>query len=321
MIGLEYPDASHSCGYITNGICMLIRLEDGRFIIVDGGFNRALHGNNLVNAIKEQSKDYTAKPVVAAWIVTHAHGDHHGTLVGYKSLFTNAGIKVETMLANFMSEAERKKAANTYSDSFGATEGTGSTSIIDAGLELGADIYKVHVGQVYYYANLEIEIVYTLESFAPSIPNGLNTTSVVTRMTFTDSDTKKVTTYLSTGDATGWAMATLHSMFGTYLQSDILQICHHGAGTAGKDNGVANAYITVNASLILWPLGLHEYYVYVDKPYNRVVFEQSNYVECFFAGSQGDMTVIPLPYVAGETQVTVKCIGDCPVSHDHNKNS
>ena len=321
MIGLEYPDASHSCGYITNGICMLIRLEDGRFIIVDGGFNRALHGNNLVNAIREQSKSYTDTPTVAAWIVTHAHGDHHGTLVGYSSLFKNGGIKVETMLANFMSEGERKKAANAHADSFGASEGTGATAILQAGETLGADIYKVHVGQVYHFANLELEIVYTLESFAPSIPNGLNTVSIVTRMKFIDSETKKETTYLSTGDATGWAMSTLHTMFGSYIQSDILQICHHGAGTAGNDNGVANAYKTVNASLILWPLGLHEYYVYVDKPYNRVVFEQSNYVECYFAGSQGDTVTIPLPYVAGETEITVKCIGDCPVSHDHSQNS
>ena len=93
---------------------MLIRLTDGRFIIVDGGHNKAACATELIEVMKEQSKEYAkslSDITIAAWIVTHAHGDHYGALLNYYNNFRT--MKVERILVNFLSETERQKAINS----------------------------------------------------------------------------------------------------------------------------------------------------------------------------------------------------------------
>jgi hypothetical protein len=56
MFGLEYKDSAGS--QVGNGLSVLIRLTDGRFIIIDGGFTSNTNcANNLINAMKTQSAD------------------------------------------------------------------------------------------------------------------------------------------------------------------------------------------------------------------------------------------------------------------------
>lgn len=293
MLGLEYAKGDGS--YASNGLSVLIRLTDGRFVVVDGGFNTGATAKLLMDAMKEQSKEY-AKNIsditVAAWIVTHAHGDHYGALIGQTSAFK--GIKVERILVNFLSEAERQKAISSYSGNWSTTEGQDYKNIPVVAKALGAEVHQIHVGQVYYFADLEMEVLYTIESFAPNTCNALNTSSTVTRMTFGGK-----TTYMSTGDATGYGMEICADMFGDYIQSDIVQVCHHGYTTWGDDAGMIEAYRTVNAPTVLWPQGLHAYPNYKDKAYNKAVFEVPNYKEVYVSGALGDQIVVPLPYTVG----------------------
>ena len=293
MLGLEYKKSDGS--YASNGLSVLIRLTDGRFIVVDGGFNTAATAKLLVEALKEQSKDY-AKNIsditIAAWIVTHAHGDHYGSLLGQASQFK--GMNVERILANFLSETERQKAISAYSGNWSSTEGQDYRNLPAAAKTLGAEVHQVHVGQVYYFADLEMEILYTIESFAPNTCNALNTSSIVTRMKFDDK-----TTYMSTGDATGYGMEICADMFGDYIQSDIVQVCHHGYTTWGDDAGMIEAYRTINAPTVLWPQGLHAFPNYQNKSYNAVLFTVPNYKEVYVAGYQGDQIIVPLPYTVG----------------------
>ena len=319
VLGTEYPDSTTSSGFISNGLSMLIRLEDGRFVIVDGGFNRSLQADNLIEEMRSQSALYTSTPVIAAWIVTHAHPDHDAVFISQLGRFTSAGIKVEILIANAMSESERQRALNSSSPDFTGNEGYRSALLTAAAENSGADVFKAHVGQKFCLANLEIEVVYTLESYAPNFCNSLNTSSVVTKMTFSDSASGKKTTLLCTGDATGAAMETLNRTFGSYIQCDAVQVCHHGGPTAGNDAGTANAYKTVNASLVIWPLGARWLDYFISTSYNKVLFEQPNYFECYFAGYERDKVTIPLPYVAGETQITVSCAGSCSRPHEYKK--
>ena len=293
MLGLEYKKSDGS--YASNGLSVLIRLTDGRFIVVDGGFNTAATAKLLVEALKEQSKDY-AKNIsditIAAWIVTHAHGDHYGSLLGQASQFK--GMNVELILANFLSETERQKGISAYSGNWSSTEGQDYRNLPAAAKTLGAEVHQVHVGQVYYFADLEMEILYTIESFAPNTCNALNTSSIVTRMKFDDK-----TTYMSTGDATGYGMEICADMYGDYIQSDIVQVCHHGYTTWGDDAGMIEAYKTINAPTVLWPQGLNAFPNYQNKSYNAVLFTVPNYKEVYVAGYQGDQIIVPLPYTIG----------------------
>ena len=53
--------------------------------------------------------------------------------------------------------------------------------------------------------------------------NAINTMSMVAKMTFKDG-----TTLMITGDATGNGMEICAKMYSLYLESDIVQVCHHG---------------------------------------------------------------------------------------------
>ena len=284
MLGLEYKNDDGS--YTSNGLSVLIRLTDGRFVIVDGGFNRAKHSEELMRHLKEQSAGYAKSMkdiTIAAWIITHPHGDHDGLLIGKYSDFM--GITVERVLVNFLSETEMVKADNwslEYQD------------VLSAAWTLDATIHQIHVGQVFWFADLKMEVLYTIESFGPRVCTGLNATSIILRMEFGGE-----TVYLSTGDATGDGMEICARMYDDYLQSDIIQVCHHGYDTWGNDFGTMKAYRIINAPTVLWPQGLNDYPTYKTKEYNSVLFKVSNYKEIYVSGFEGDSITLPIPYTVG----------------------
>ncbi len=301
MFGMEHTDGSGDTK--GNGLSILIRLTDGRFVIVDGGFNRGQHANQLVKALKEQSKEYakTNKDItIAAWIVTHPHGDHDGLLKDYYSNFMT--FTVQNFLVNNLSEAElsRSLASDSHGKNFGSGDVTAHTRTEKAAKALKATLHQVHVGQVFYFADLRIDILYTMESFGPKVCNALNTTSTVMRMEFGGKDG---TVYMSTGDATGYGMEIATQMFGDYMQSDIVQVAHHGYTTWGNDNGMMKAYRAINAATVMWPQGTKAFPTYKEKSYNKVVFEVPNYKELYVAGVEGDMITLPIPYTVGNAVV------------------
>ncbi len=302
MIGLEYTDSNKNVK--SNGQSFLIRLTDGRFIVIDGGFNNSSITTKFVNIIKDQAKAYTTKPVIAAWIITHGHGDHTGLIRNYASI-KGKGISCERILANFMSQTERERSValakkNSGWDDWSSTSGYSDDIIRNAAKGFGATLYKVHVGQVFYLADLKLEVLYTLESYAPNGCNAFNTTSLVMKMTF---DGK--TTYLSTGDATGQAFNVCTKMYGDYLQCDIVQTAHHGYTTWGNNAGTMAAYRVINAEIVLWPQGLTAYPNYKGKDYNAVLFTLSNYKDVYVAGANGDLIIVELPYEYGKSNITV----------------
>ncbi|MBQ7321427.1 MAG: hypothetical protein IJW99_04970 [Clostridia bacterium] len=295
MLGMEYKN--NDGGYTSNGLSVLIRLTDGRFIVVDGGFNRTKHSSELMRHLKEQSADYAKSMkdiTIAAWIITHPHGDHDGMLYGRYSDFM--GITVERVLANFLSESELTKADNssTVGGNWNASEGFEYQKVLTAAKALKATVHQIHVGQVFYFADLKMEVLYTIESFGPKVCNALNTTSVVLRMEFGGK-----TVYLSTGDATGNGMEICTKMYGDYLHSDIVQVCHHGYGTWGNDAAMIKAYQTINAPTVLWPQGLNAYPTYKVLGYNSVLFDVPNYKEVYVSGAEGDSIILPIPYTVG----------------------
>ena len=286
---------------VANGQSVLIRCADGRFIIVDGGHNTAAISSELRNALITQSSGYakTTKDItIAAWIVTHAHGDHFGLLVNRYGDFQD--MTVEKILVNFLSETERTKAINSsdVGKNWSATEGSGYTKLPTAAKALGAEVHQIHVGQVFYVADVTMEVIYTIESFAPQVCNALNTSSTVMKMNIAG------TTYMSTGDATGNGMEICADMYGDYIQSDIVQVCHHGASTWGNDAGMVKAYQTINAATVLWPRAIASYESSKTATRNAILYKVSNYKEDYVSGAVGDVIILPMPYTIGTASVS-----------------
>jgi len=310
MIGLEYKSSS---GYASNGLSILIRIADGRFLVVDGGFNRDKHMTLLINQMKEQSKDYIAKTggqiTIAGWIITHSHGDHNGLINGKYGTLKSNKINVERFYINFMSDAERNKSISTYlangSSNWSNSEGAGWSNTYGAAAALGAEIAPVHVGQIFWLADLKMEILYTIESYGPTLTNALNTTSLIIKMTFKDPTTGKETVYMSTGDATGPGFNISQKMFGNYLKSDIVQVAHHGYTTWGTENGTIAAYKLMAPATLAWPQGIKAYPNYKEKSYNKVLWDSNNpnYQETYVAGWEGSITIFPMPYTVGSAIV------------------
>ncbi len=302
MLGLEWE------GGENNGLSMIIRVADGSFIIIDGGFNRATDADLILKQLREQSKDYLKageKIRVAAWIVTHAHGDHSGMLVNQYSKLKGS-IKLDRLLANVLSETERNKAIELDpEDRWSSGEGGQSTKLASTAKALGGTFQQIHVGQVFYYADVKLDILYTIESFAPKLCNAFNTSSNVIKFTFDSGDT-----FLMTGDATGNAMQVAAKTFGDYMQSDLLQVAHHGYTTHGNDSGMIYAYKFVDPATLLWPQGATNYPKYTDKGYNKVLYtkekggENPNYKETLVAGKEGSVIICPIPYEVGGAVVT-----------------
>ncbi len=305
LVGIEYADANDATGYVSNGLSMLIRLEDGRFIIVDGGFRRRACAEKLRSLLIEQSKDYVTRNkdiTIAAWIITHAHGDHLGTLCSYTSLF--AQFKVEKIIVNFMSYNERYKCMSAYPTNWGTTAPDGGSwdGVATAAKVLKTEMHIAHAGEVYCFADARLEVLYTIENIGPEpFDAGLNTTSLIIKANVSGS------TLLITGDATGIAMRKTVDNYGSYIQSDLVQVAHHGFTTFGTESGTIAAYKAAAPSCVLWPIGGHAYSKCEVRSYNAPLSDldaNPNYKESFVAGTQGDTVVIPLPYTVGNAIIT-----------------
>lgn len=304
MIGNEYQKSDGS--YAGNSLTLLFRLADGSFVIVDGAFNRASCATNLANAITEQAKDYASgKDIrIAAWFISHAHGDHNGCLNGQNSVFKK--FTVERVIANFMTDAERERAiASSYSGNWSSGEGGSDDSTRSAAKILGADFIVCHVGQRFYFADTVFEILYTIESYGPSVVNAFNTSTILVRAITTD-DKGNSTTTMIMGDCTGAAMAICNKMYGAELRSQVVQVAHHGYTTWGNDSAIATAYRYMSPEIVLWPQGSNAFPNYKEKSYNKVLWDgtNKNFQQLYVAGWSGSQYTVPLPYNGDTNSIT-----------------
>lgn len=310
MFGCEYKE--NSGAYKGNGLSLLYRLADGSFVIVDGGHdtNSSYWANNLINAIKEQAKGYASgKDIrIAAWFISHAHGDHMGMLNKEASQFGKL-FTVERVIANLMSNEEIEKSlTSSYKSNFGGGEANTTNKVRNAARALGADLIQCHAGQRFYFADTVFEILYTSEMFAPSIVNALNTSSILVRSITTDASGKS-TSAMVMGDVTGPAMAICNKLYGTNLDCDIVQVAHHGYQTWGNDTAMASSYKLMKPEIVLWPMGKHAHETHKEKAYNKVLWDGTitEVKGVYVAGWNGTTHTVPLPW-NGDTASIVSVI-------------
>ncbi len=299
MLGCEYKASDGS--YKGNGLSLLFRLADGSFVIVDGGHttNSSYWANNLINAIEEQAKDYaTGKNIrIAAWFVSHAHGDHMGMLRKEAAKFANK-FTVERVIANLMSEEELAKSlASSSGSNFGSGDSTNTNYVRQAAKTLGAEMISCHTGQRFYFGDTVFEILYTVDDFVPSITNALNTSTILVRAITTDAKGNS-STVMVMGDVTGPAMAKCNKLYGKDLACEIVQVAHHGYSTWGNDSAIASSYKYMSPEIVLWPQGSHAFPNYKEKSYSKVLWDgtNKNFKQLYVAGWNNTQHIVPLPY-------------------------
>lgn len=274
-----------------NGMCYMFRLEDGSFIIFDGGHKGELDTENMPRQnsrrIYEIIKEYSPDPknlVIKAWIITHGHDDHINAFRDFVSEYAKR-VKIERFLSNFPSA---NQADNTE---------TGTSAADDALAKLGeysrnTKITKIHPGYKFYLAGAEIEFLYTLELYAPAMLTYYNTSSLVCSVTLGGQK------FMMTGDMSDNANAIISNLYGEYIKSDIVQVAHHGF-----DGGSTNFYRTVDPKWAFWPINRSAYEYVKLSSRNEYMFQKgTNLKQTFVAFFQ--TTAVNLPFDGTNYTVT-----------------
>ena len=249
------------------GMNYVIRLEDGSFIIFDGGYiANGYEHINLWKVLRElHFEAYGSYPSadnpirIAAWVITHSHSDHYFVFKAFTKLYgKDPDIKIEALIGNFPATNVLYAAAGTTSDIKDlGVEGTIST--FQSQVTGGFKYIKAHSGQTFYFANVKMEVLMTYEDHNPANIQGENDTCTIVRLTIATTDAQSgaktsaqaavnTVTAIFLGDAQRYQSRYMCAMYGDYLASDIVQLAHHG--NIGCETPI---YDAISASVVLWP--------------------------------------------------------------------
>ena len=224
------------------GLCHIIKLSNGEFIIVDSG-NQG-KSDKIYEALASLHK--SNKPiVVAAWIFTHFHQDHVGGFCDFADNETYLSkVQIKAIMYNpperFFLDISKQNSAG---DKGNIIRWRGHLEKLSAG---GTKIYQVRTGQRYAFENAMIEILGTFDDLAPFYmrADSSNHTSIIFSVTLEGQKLMYV------GDASSYGLLLAAKRYGDYLKSDVVQLAHHGNGDGSSDSAF---YQKVNATLVLHP--------------------------------------------------------------------
>ena len=227
-----------SMGYI-------IRIADGSFIIIDSGEYIDGVEVRMYNILKKLAPDPN-NIVISAWMITHAHSDHVGGFVKFANKYANdKTIKLKQFLFNFPDDSK----VDGYWDKDSQNLARQSAK------KFGAEMLKVHTGNVLYYADIKINILYTQENYLSANANGImgdyNGASIVTQFVMADGTKVLVgADHPVSGSYNGvnWCENALVKYYGTALESKVVTTFHHGFGGGANDS----IYGVIKPKVVLW---------------------------------------------------------------------
>ncbi len=234
----ETIEADEGMGYI-------IRLQDGSFCIIDGGMGDpdSVDSNKLMGILNAQKPADAEKPVIAAWIFTHLHGDHIGVFNCF-SLDHHDDVVIERLMFNFPKEEEIPDSDSPYMLDDTIYRYTRFKQNLR---DFYADVpvVKLHSGNRFAVRNAQFEVLYAYDDLYPQtiLDGGMNENSLLLKMTVGGQTT------LWTGDFAYLASALVVREYSEdTLACDILQMAHHGW------NGTVALYSAVNPTYALLPV-------------------------------------------------------------------
>ena len=227
----------------TNGQSDVVRLEDGSFIIIDGGHGDNEDASNLYKLLQAQAPD-KENIVIAEWIFTHAHNDHVMTFPDFIKTYGKE-VKIEKIILNFPSEQTAKEGGGDCRSNVYAV--MSNSALKDT------QIIKAHVGQQFFIRNARIEILCNFEMLQPytlqKTDNSYNNTSLVFSLEL------EGVKFMILGDCYNKQNEIIPQCYGTEaLKSDVVQVEHHGIGGTNE-----KVYSLIDADYAIWPAGNYYY--------------------------------------------------------------
>ena len=257
------------------GESYVIQLEDGSFVVIDGGGAYTATVNNdmqtWMNFLTVNKPASHEKPRVT-WMFTHAHGDHIALALSFLEKYSNS-IQLDMVCYNFP-ELVNTDAYQSYvkdGDELVYKYPTDLKDILDKQYP-NATRYIFHTGQVLYLAGCKIEFLMTHEDIYPAEMGTLNKTCGAWKMTFKAENDKADeftgNSFLVLGDSEkvncgfideatnpnlvqGFLAAVydgVDSVDGV-LDCDMVQAAHHGLNGA-----TSTLYGKIEPEIVFWPI-------------------------------------------------------------------
>ena len=141
------------------GMAYVIRLEDGRFIVIDGGWGFEPDVCRLYQKLSENGK-----PTIALWIMTHPHCDHFHAIFPFYEKYAD-DVKIERFMFNFpdADDTEHYPTLATPSGIYDLPETEMIPRFLQLVKKIGAPVYRAHTGQIYEIGGAKLEIIASLD--------------------------------------------------------------------------------------------------------------------------------------------------------------
>ena len=238
------------------GMAYIIRLSDGRFVLIDAMYGEYDEMDRVYDLLCEQNL-LNDIPTIAMWFFTHPHDDHVGGLVEMQKKYGNK-IRVQKVCYDFPSYEVCAKGCDI--DAF-----------FDAVRQTGAQVVTPKSGDVFCLAKEKFEILYTASDWKDDFYN-INDSSLVMKISLGNY------TFMSTSDVmTESSDIILKNYTAEQLKCDIMQVPHHG-----YSGGSTEFFKAVDPQILLWPIPEYRYIEISEMYHNRFFKYMDNNIEHIF---------------------------------------
>ena len=274
----EIPSLLTHIEPVDYGMSYLIRLSDGRFLVMDGGWEFEPDADALMRQLQAQTLG--EKPVIAAWIFTHPHIDHYRCFLAFRDKYPGQ-VEIQSFFYNFPQLTE--ELVSRVPRMLEEEETECLRRLEEYVAKTGAPVIRPHTGQCYQISNARMEVLASTDDACYG-PCNVNSLSLVLRFELEG----QVLLFCADSEMDHVFLAR---RYGKYLKCDILQVTHHGF-----NGGSLEAYKLADPAVCLVPVSEKLFYgtMGVHREENRALIYDLD-VQEVITGSTGDH-VLPLPY-------------------------
>ena len=256
------------CPTMQNGASLLFRLADGRFLVIDGGYTE--DARQIYATMRQLSEGRTLR--IAAWVLTHAHGDHLDAFLAFWRSEYAKEVTLERMLIHLPGD-------ETFAQGIvgGAGDIRWKEKMADClqGIVPAPQVIRAHPGQELRFGGAALTVLYTHELMIPQEIWSFNDTSLICKLHLNGTD------FLLLGDCAVGGGMVLNAIYRQALRCHVLQAAHHGHYNNAPH---PELYQAVGAAHTLWCSTRARYRWSENRnaPANRWLFAQER---------QGKMTI------------------------------
>lgn len=279
-----------------NGNAYIIELKNGHFIVEDGG--NEVDAPYLLDYLESLTPG-NEKPVIEAWFITHAHGDHSGAI---KKIMVDKSA-TERLIVNgiYFVDPSRTVQDKVFNDvslsSMIWFSMNASTAFTGEGGKM-CQLYRPTLGEKYYFGDIEIDICLTMDQImdVAYYEADFNDTSTWL-MHYIDGQT-----FLHAGDAAETTTQMAMDFYGKeYFDVDVFSVLHHGINVYDFFTDYCTLDVVLYTNRTVGSLYTDTFAARIEENKHLISVAQ----ECI---SHGDGTaILTFPYVKGTVEKAEPC--------------